>query len=135
MFVFSIVFMKIVDNAIYEEFELNKKVTSKVFEFYYCDFELNIISAKLKVSSLIDRQSLLSNLEVNVYVFGQDLEYLGRIHLFKDNVDNQPFIQINKLINKQIFKSAINLARLRKLLVKIELIGTKIINEHFSLHF
>jgi hypothetical protein len=135
MFVFSIVFMKIIENALLEEFELSKKEPSKVFEFYTTDFKLNIISVKLRAGSLFDWQSLLLKFQLKVHVLCQSLEYLGPIHLFIDYNTNQPTFVINKWIDRHVFESDINLAKSSSVQVKIELITEEIINEPFSLHF
>jgi len=127
--------MNILDIASSDFFELNKENPFKQFEFSSADFKLNILSVKLLVDSHVEWQRLLSKFQIRVYVLCQDLEYSGPIHLFIDSNNIEPLFLVNKLINKHVFESSIQLDSLSNIIVKIELIENQTIVEPFALRF
>ena len=127
--------MNILDIASSDFFELSKENLFKQFEFSSADFKLNILSVKLLVDSQIDWQRLLSKFQIRVYVLCQDLEYSGPIHLFIDPNNIEPLFLVNKLIDKHVFESSIQLDSLSNIIVKIELRENQEIVEPFALRF
>lgn len=127
--------MNILDIASSDFFELSKENLFKQFEFSSADFKLNILSVKLMVDSHVEWQRLLSKFEVWVHVLGQDFTYSCLIHLINDPYKNQPFFLINKLVDKNLFESVIQLDTLGKVIVKIELRENQTIVEPFALRF
>ena len=125
-----------------ESFVLSKQVAYKQFEFNNADFNLEIISATLVVESTINWAQLLPQFELWVHLIGNStdvnfaiptVKYSTPLNLFIDPYTIKPIFQLNKLIDKQVFGSSINLSGINSFIVKIELIEKVTINDTYSL--
>ena len=119
-----------------DNFELSSKTLFKQFEFSIDDFKLEIVSAALNGPAEVNWQQLLTKFEIMVHVIaGEVFQYSGPIHLFTDPYSNQPFFQLNKVIDKKVFDRDTDLSAVNKVVVKIELIQFQSIIEPFVLNF
>lgn len=117
-------------------FELNTKNPFKQFEFGIDDFKLEIVSVALIAPVEVNWQQLLTKFEIMVHVIaGEVFQYSGPIHLFTDPYSNQPFFELNKVIDKKVFDCDTDLSAVNKVVVKIELIQFQDIIEPFVLNF
>jgi hypothetical protein len=129
-------------NANSEYFVLSNKVAHKQFEFNNDDFKLEIISATLVVESTINWAQLLPQFELWVHLIGNStdfnvaipaVQYSTPLNLFIEPYTKNPIFQLNKLIDKQILGSNINLTNVNIFIVKIELIEKATINDTYAL--
>jgi hypothetical protein len=60
---------------------------------------------------------------------------IGLIHLFTNPYNKQPFIELNKVIDNQVFDRDTDLSAVNKVVVKIELIQFQHLIEPFVLNF
>lgn len=125
-----------------ECFVLKNQEPHKQFEFNNADFKLEIISATLVMESSINWVQILPQFEVWVNVIGYStdtkpaipvVQYSTPLNLFIDPYSKKPIFQINKLIDKQVFGSSINLDSVDSFIVKIELIEKVTINDTYAL--
>jgi hypothetical protein len=125
-----------------ERFVLSNQVAYKQFEFNNADFNLEIIRATLVVESTINWAQLLPQFELWVHLIGNSMDvnvaipavqYSTPLNLFIDPYVKKPIFQINKLIDKQILGSNINLTSVNSFIIKIELIEKQTINDTYSL--
>ena len=117
-------------------FELSTSSPVMQFEYRLPDFKLEIISAELFVPEGANWQSLLSKIEIRVHVIaGVLLEYSAPIGLFNNPNSNQPFFELNKVIDKRVFESGTDLSGIDMIHVKLELIQLQDISESFEFHF
>jgi hypothetical protein len=117
-------------------FELSTSSPVMQFEYRLPDFKLEIISAELFVAEGANWQSLLSKLEIRAHVMAGDLlQYLAPISLFNNPNSNQPFFELNKVIDKRVFEAGTDLSVIDKIHVKLELIQLQDISESFEFHF
>ena len=130
------------NKEISERFVLSNKIPHKQFEFSNADFHLEIISATLVVESSLNLAQLLPQIELWVHLIGNStdvnvafpaLQYSTPLNLFIDPYAKKSIFQLNKLINKQILGSNINLTSVNSFIVKIELIEKVTINDKYSL--
>ena len=106
------------------------------FEYCLPNFKLEIIRAELFVPEKANWQALLTKLEIRVHVIAGDLlQYSAPISLFVNPNNNQPFFELNKLIDKSVFEAGTDLSGIVKILVKLELIQVQDITESFEFHF
>ena len=117
-------------------FDLSTSSPVMQFEYRLPDFKLEIISAELFVPEGGNWQALLTILEIRVHVIaGALLEYSAPISLFNNPYNNQPFFELNKLIDKRVFEAGTDLSDIDKIHVKLELIQLQDITESFEFHF
>jgi hypothetical protein len=117
-------------------FELSTSKPLKQFEFRIDNFKLEITNATLIVPAAVNWQQLLTKFEIQVHVIIDEvLHYSAPIHLFNDPNSNNPFFELNKVIDNQVFDSVIDLSSVDKVIVKIELIQLRSIIEPFVLKF
>jgi hypothetical protein len=125
-----------------ERFVLSNQVTYKQYEFNNADFNLEIISATLLVESTINWTQLLPQFELWVHLIGNStdvnvaiaaVQYSTPLNLLIDPYAKKPIFQLNKLIDKQILGSNINITSVNNFIVKIELIEKVAINNTYSL--
>ena len=78
----------------------------------------------------------IAKIEIRVHVIADELlKYSGPIHLFTNPNSNQPFFELNKVIDNRVFDSAIDLSAIKRVVVKLELIQLQTISEAFEFHF
>ena len=119
-----------------DKFELSTKSPFKQFEFSIDDFKLEIVSVALIVSAEVNWQQLLTKFGIMVHVMaGEAFQNSVPIHLFTNPYSKQPFFELNKVIDNQVFDSDTDLSALNKVVVKIEMIQFQDINEPFVLNF
>ncbi len=119
-----------------DKLELSTKSPFKQFEFSIDDFKLEIVSAALIAPVEVNWQQLLTKFEIMVHVkAGEVFQYSGPIHLFTNPYSNQPFFELNKVIDNQVFDRDTDLSAVNKVVVKIELIQFQSIIELFVLNF
>ena len=119
-----------------DEFELSTKSPFKQFEFSIDDFKLEIVSVALIVPTEVNWQQLLTKFEIMVHVkAGEEFQYSGPIHLFTNPYNNQPYFELNTVIDNQVFDRDTDLSAVNKVVVKIELIQFQNIIEPFVLNF
>ena len=117
-------------------FDLSASSPVMQFEYRLPDFKLEIISAELFVPEGANWQSLLSKLEIRVHVIaGALLEYSAPISLFNNPNSNQPFFELDKVIDKRVFEAGADLSGMSEIVVKLELIQLQDISESFEFHF
>jgi hypothetical protein len=125
-----------------ECFLLSNQVAYKQFEFNNADFNLEIISATLVVESTLNWAQLLPQFELWVHLIGNStdvnvaiptVQYSTPLNLIIDPYTKKPIFQFNKLIDKQVFGSNINLSGVNSFIVKIEHIEKVTINDKYSL--
>lgn len=125
-----------------ERFVLSNQVAYKQFEFNNADFSLEIISATLLVESTINWAQLLTQFELWVHLINIStdvnvaipaVQYSTPLNLFIDPYTKKSIFKLNKLIDKQILGSNINLTSVNCFIVKIELIEKVTINDTYSL--
>ncbi len=130
-------------NETSEYIVLSNQVPYKQFEFSNADFKLEIISAKLLIDPTINWVQLLPQFEIWVYVIGyfeldnnvlQTVKYSNLLHLYNNPYSKKPIFQLNKLVDKQVFGSKVNLCGVTSFGVKIELIEKDTINDTYALH-
>jgi hypothetical protein len=130
------------NKEISECFVLSNQIPHKQFEFSNADFKLEVISATLVVESTINWAQLLPQFELWVHLIGNStdvnfaiptVKYSTPLNLFIDPYTIKPIFQLNKLIDKQVFGSSINLSGINSFIVKIELIEKVTINDTYSL--
>jgi hypothetical protein len=131
-----------INKEISECFVLSNQDPKMLFEFSNADFELEIISATLVVESSLNWVQLLPQFELWVHLIGNSMDvnvaipavhYSTPLNLFIDPYVKKPIFQLNKLIDKQILGSNINLTNVNIFIVKIELIEKATINDTYSL--
>ena len=106
------------------------------FEYRLPDFKLEIISAELFVPEGANWQGLLTKLEIRVHVTaGALLQYSAPISLFNNPNSNQPFFELDKVIDKRVFEAGTDLSDIDMIHVKLELIQLQDISESFEFHF
>lgn len=119
-----------------EGFKLSSSKPIEQFEYRLPDFKLQIISAELVVPEGVNWQVLLPKLEIRVHVIADGLvQYSGPIHLFTNPNSNQPFFELNKVIDNRVYDGAIDLSAIKRVVVKLELIKLQTISEAFEFHF
>ena len=117
-------------------FELSTSKPLKQFEFRIDNFKLEITAAALIVTAEVNWQQLLTKFEIQVHVLVDEVfHYSAPIHLFNNPNSNNPFFELNKVIDNQVFDSDIDLSSVDKVIVKIELIQLQSIIEPFVLKF
>ena len=117
-------------------FKLSGSKPIEQFEYRLPDFKLQIMSAELVVPEGVNWQVLLLKVEIRVHVIADDLlQYSGPIHLFNNPNSNQPFFELNKVIDNRVFDGAIDLSAIKRVVVKLELIQLQTISEAFEFHF
>ena len=117
-------------------FELSTSKPLKQFEFRIDNFKLEITAAALIVTAEVNWQQLLTKFEIQVHVLVDEVfHYSAPIHLFNNPNSNNPFFELNKVIDNQVFDSVIDLSSVDKVIVKIELIQLRSIIEPFVLKF
>ena len=117
-------------------FDLSTSSPVMQFEYRLPDFKLEIISAELFVPEGGNWQALLTILEIRVHVIaGALLKYSAPISLFNNPYNNQPFFELNKVIDKRVFEAGTDLSDIDKIHVKLELIQLQDITESFEFHF
>lgn len=125
-----------------ESFVLNNQEPYKQFEFNNADFKLEIISATLVVESNTNWVQLLPQFEIWVNVIGYStnvnpailaIQYSTPLNLFIDSYTKKSLFKLNKLIDKQILGSKINITNVNSFIVKIELIEKVTIYDKYSL--
>lgn len=117
-------------------FDLSTSKPIEQFEYRFPDFKLEILSAELFVPEGANWQSLLSKLEIRVHaIAGALLQYSTPISLFNNPYNNQPFFELNKVIDKRVFEAGTDLSGIDKIHVKLELIQLQDISESFEFHF
>lgn len=130
-------------NETSEYIVLSNQVPYKQFEFSNADFKLEIISAKFLIDPMINWVQLLPQFEIWVYLIGyseldnnvlQTVKYSNLLHLYNNPYSKKPIFQLNKLVDKQVFGSKVNLCGVTSFGVKIELIEKVSINEIYTLH-
>jgi len=121
---------------------LSNQAPYKQFEFSNVDFKLEIISATLEIKPTINWVQLLQQFEIWIHVIGystHDNDILPAVmcsnllHLYNDPNNKKPIFHLDKLIDKQVFESNINLAAVSSFIVKIELKEQQSINETYAL--
>ena len=131
-----------IDKEISECFLLSNEVPKMQFEFSNADFNLEIISATFVVESTINWAQLLPQFELWVHLIGNStdvnvaipaVQYSTPLNLFIDPYTKKSIFKLNKLIDKQILGSNINLTSVNCFIVKIELIEKVTINDTYSL--
>ena len=117
-------------------FDLSTSSPVMQFEYRLPDFKLQIISAELVVPEGVNWQELLPKIEIWVHVIADELlKYSGPIHLFTNQNSNQPFFELNKVIDNRVFDGGIDLSAIKRVVVKLELIQLQTISEAFEFHF
>jgi len=119
-----------------EGFKLSGSKPIEQFEYRLPDFKLQFGSAELVVPEGVNWQVLLPKIEIRVHVIADELlQYSGPIHLFNNPNSNQPFFELNKVIDNRVFDSHTDLSTINKVVVKLELIQLQTISEVFEFHF
>jgi hypothetical protein len=119
-----------------EGFKLSSSKPIEQFEYCLADFKLQIMSAELFVPEGVNWQVLLPKIEIRVHVIADDLlKYSAPIHLFTNPNSNQPFFELNKVIDNRVFEGSIDLSAKKRVVVKLELIQLQTISESFEFHF
>jgi hypothetical protein len=119
-----------------EGFKLSSSKPIEQFEYRLPDFKLQISSAELVVPEGVNWQVLLLKVEIRIHVIADDLlQYSGPIHLFTNPNSNQPFFELNKVIDNRVFEGGTDLSAINKVVVKLELIQLQTISEAFEFHF
>jgi len=119
-----------------EGFKLSISKPIEQFEYRLPDFKLQIMSAELVVPEGVNWQVLLPKIEIRVHVIADELlHYSGPIHLFNNPNSNQPFFELNKVIDNRVFEGGTDLSAINKVVVKLELIQLQNISEAFEFHF
>jgi hypothetical protein len=117
-------------------FKLSSSKPIEQFEYRLADFKLQIMSAELFVPEGVNWQVLLPKIEIRVHVIADELlKYSGPIHLYINPNSNQPFFELNKVIDNRVFDSATDLSAIKRVVVKLELIQLQTISEAFEFHF
>ena len=117
-------------------FDLSTSSPIEQFEYHLPDFKFEIISAELFVPEGANWQALLSKIEIRVHVIaGALLQYSAPISLFNNPNSNQPFFELNKVIDKRVFDAGTDLSGMSEIVVKLELIQLQDISESFEFHF
>ena len=117
-------------------FDLSTSSPIEQFEYRLPDFKLEIISTELFVPEGVNWRALLSKLEIRAHVIaGALLQYSTPISLFNNPNSNQPFFELNKVIDKRVFEAGTDLSAIDKIHVKLELIQLQDISESFEFHF
>ena len=117
-------------------FDLSTSSPVMQFECRLPDFKLEIISAELFVPEGTNGQGLLTKLEIRVHVIaGALLQYSAPISLFNNPNSNQPFFELDKVIDKRVFEAGADLSGIDRIHVKLELIQLQDISESFEFHF
>lgn len=84
----------------------------------------------------VNWQVLLPKIEIRVHVIADELlKYSGPIGLFNNPNSNQPFFELNKVIDNRVFEGGIDLSAINRVVVKLELIQLQTISEAFEFHF
>ncbi len=133
----------IISEEISEIFTLNKQIPFKHFEFRQTEFHLYVTSVNLLVDSEnINWQQLITQLEIKLHVsynnintakFSEAAVISFPIHLLINPNQIQPFFQLNKLIDNQVFGSDFNFDNIDQFNVTIELIEKQLINKSYNL--
>ena len=119
-----------------EGFKLSSSKPIEQFEYRLPDFKLQIMSAELFVPEGVNWQVLLPKVEIRVHVIADELlQYSGPIHLFTNPNSNQPFFELNKVIDNRVFEGGTDLSAINRVVVKLELIKLQNISEAFEFHF
>mgnify|MGYP000456865477 FL=1 len=119
-----------------EGFKLSSSKPIEQFEYRLPDFKLQIMSAELVVPEGVNWQELLPKIEIRVHVIADELlKYSGPIGLFNNPNSNQPFFELNKVIDNRVFEGGIDLSAINRVVVKLELIQLQTISEAFEFHF
>ena len=119
-----------------EGFKLSSSKPIEQFEYRLPDFKLQIMSAELFVPEGVNWQVLLPKIEIRVHVIADELlKYSGPIGLFNNPNSNQPFFELNKVIDNRVFEGGIDLSAINRVVVKLELIQLQTISEAFEFHF
>ena len=119
-----------------EGFKLSSSKPIEQFEYRLPDFKLQIKSAELVVPEGVNWQELLPKIEIRVHVIADELlKYSGPIGLFNNPNSNQPFFELNKVIDNRVFEGGIDLSAINRVVVKLELIQLQTISEAFEFHF
>ena len=119
-----------------EGFKLSSSKPIEQFEYRLPDFKLQIMSAELVVPEGVNWQDLLPKIEIRVHVIADELlKYSGPIGLFNNPNSNQPFFELNKVIDNRVFEGGIDLSAINRVVVKLELIQLQTISEAFEFHF
>jgi len=119
-----------------EGFKLSSSKPIEQFEYRLPDFKLQIMSAELVVPEGVNWQVLLPKVEIRVHVIADELlKYSGPIGLFNNPNSNQPFFELNKVIDNRVFEGGIDLSAINRVVVKLELIQLQTISEAFEFHF
>ena len=119
-----------------EGFKLSSSKPIEQFEYCLADFKLQIKSAELVVPEGVNWQVLLPKVEIRVHVIADELlKYSGPIYLFNNPNSNQPFFELNKVIDNRVFEGGIDLSAINRVVVKLELIQLQTISEAFEFHF
>jgi len=121
---------------------LSNQAFYKQFEFSSADFKLEIISATLEIEPTLNWVQLLPKFEIWTHVLGYSMhdndilpavKFSNQLHLYNDPNNKKPNFQLDKIIDKQVFGSNINLAAVSSFIVKIELKELQSINETYAL--
>ena len=119
-----------------EGFKLSSSKPIEQFEYRLPDFKLQIMNAELVVPEGVNWQELLPKIEIRVHVIADELsKYSGPIGLFNNPNSNQPFFELNKVIDNRVFEGGIDLSAINRVVVKLELIQLQTISEAFEFHF
>jgi len=119
-----------------EGFKLSSSKPIEQFEYSLPDFKLQIMSAELVVPQGVNWQEILPKIEIRVHVIANELlKYSGPIYLFTNQNSNQPFFELNKVIDNRVFDGGIDLSAINRVVVKLELIQLQNISEAFEFHF
>lgn len=121
---------------------LGNQFPYKKFEFSNANFKLEINSATLVTDPTINWVQLLQQLDIWVNVIGystldnaviQSVKHSSQLHLYIDPNSTRPIFELEKLIDKQVFGSNINLDGVNRFIVEIELKEQQSINETYAL--
>lgn len=131
-------------NKISYSFSLSNENLSQTFHVGSSDFYFYLNNVQLLLSDEnIDWQEFIAKVEIKIHIYYNTVELATEqtgaisfpIHLFIEPHQVQPFFELNKLVDRRVFGNYMDVEKLEKLKIKIELIEKQIINLHYRLQF
>ena len=131
-------------NKISDSFILSNENLSQTFHVRSSDFYFYLNNIQLIFNDEnIDWQEFIANIEIRLHIYYNTVDLAPEqtgsisfpIHLFIDPHQVQPFFELNKLVDRRVFGNNMDVEKLEKLKIKIELIEKQIINLHYRLQF